>query len=234
MGLSGKIAIVTGGSGALGRFISRQLLAEGASVAIPYHSSQVNARAFAEHTARTLLVRADLTREEDVVACVEKVVGHFGTVDLLVKAAGGYSGGRNVEAVGISEWENMLATNLTSTFLMTRAVLPTMRKKKSGRIVSVAAMAALTPGAARAPYAVSKGGVVTLTEALAEELKGTGITANAIAPSIILTEANLKSMPAADSTKWVRPEEISRLVLYLCSDDARSVSGNVIKIYGGV
>ncbi len=128
----------------------------------------------------------------------------------------------------------MLTANLKTAFLMCSAVLPFMRDAKHGRIISIAAMAALAPAASRGAYAIAKRGVITLTETIAEEVKGTGITANAIAPSIIVTPANRASMPAADVSRWVTPEEIAAIVLFLCSDDARSVSGNVLKVYGGV
>jgi NAD(P)-dependent dehydrogenase (short-subunit alcohol dehydrogenase family) len=117
---------------------------------------------------------------------------------------------------------------------MCRAVLPTMRSQELGRIVNIASMHALSPKPNAAAYAVSKRGVVTLTEAIAEETKGSGITANAIAPSLILTEANKKSMPGSDFSRWVTPEEIADTIFFLCSDGARSISGNVIKVFGGV
>jgi NAD(P)-dependent dehydrogenase (short-subunit alcohol dehydrogenase family) len=103
-----------------------------------------------------------------------------------------------------------------------------------GRIVNIAAMPALVPSTKRAAYAVSKRGVAALTELIAEETKATGITCNAIAPSIILTEANVRAMPGADAAKWVKPEEIAKLILFLCSSDARPISGNVIRMFGGV
>jgi NAD(P)-dependent dehydrogenase (short-subunit alcohol dehydrogenase family) len=128
----------------------------------------------------------------------------------------------------------MMAMNLKTTFLMCRAALPAMRKQLFGRIVNIASVHALVPKANASAYAVSKRGVVTLTEAVAEETKGSGITANAIAPSMILTEANKHSMPTADFSKWVTPEEIADTIVFLCSDGARSISGNVIKVFGGV
>jgi NAD(P)-dependent dehydrogenase (short-subunit alcohol dehydrogenase family) len=117
---------------------------------------------------------------------------------------------------------------------MCGAVLPLMRAANSGRIISVAAMTALSPASSRGAYAIAKRGVVTLTETIAEEVKGTGITANAIAPSIILTPANRSSIPRGDTSRWVTPEEIAALILFLCSENARSISGNVVKVYGGV
>ena len=128
----------------------------------------------------------------------------------------------------------MLEANLRTAFVMSGAVLPLMRAAHYGRIISIAAMAALSPSASRGPYAIAKRGVVTLTETIAEETKGSGITANAIAPGIIVTAANRASMPSADVSRWVTPEEIAALVLFLCSESARSISGNVLKVYGGV
>ena len=142
--------------------------------------------------------------------------------------------GSTIDEVMLDEWEDIMKLNMRTAFLICRGALRVMRKQSFGRIVNIAAMPALSPSAKKGPYAISKRAVVTLTETIAEETKGTGITANAIAPSIILTEANKQSMPKADSSKWVTPQEIAQLILYLCSDEAKSVSGNVIKIYGGV
>jgi NAD(P)-dependent dehydrogenase (short-subunit alcohol dehydrogenase family) len=165
---------------------------------------------------------------------MDGVMEKFGSIDFLINTAGGYIGGKQIEDVTVEEWDGIMNLNLKATFLACRGALRVMREKHFGRIVNIAAMTALTPAARKGPYAVSKRGVITLTETIAEEVRGTGITANAIAPSTILTEANKQSMPKADVSKWVTPEEIARLILYLCSDEARSISGNVFKIYGGV
>ncbi len=183
---------------------------------------------------KLFLHRADLTSEGETEEFVHAVVERFGRIDYLVATAGGYAGGKRVEDITHDEWEEQLSLNLTSLFLICRAVLPLMRERGFGRIVTITAMPALTSGAERAAYAVSKRGVVSLTEAIANEVKGTGITANAIAPSIILTEGNRASMPDADTSRWVTPDEIAKLVLFLCSPDARSLSGNAIKAFGGV
>jgi NAD(P)-dependent dehydrogenase (short-subunit alcohol dehydrogenase family) len=124
--------------------------------------------------------------------------------------------------------------NLMGAFRMCRAVLPLMRERGFGRIITIGAMAALRPTAKRGPYQVSKRALITLTETIAEEVKGSGITANAIVPSTILTPDNLQSMPDADHAKWVTPGEIADLVRFLCQVETRSVNGNAIKIYGGV
>ncbi len=234
---AGKVAIVTGGAGALGSVIVRYLLNEGASVAIPYNSEKsLSSVRFegADSADRVLLLQTDLTNEQQGQTFFDEVLKKFGGVDYLVNAAGGYAGGKAIADVTLGEWESIISLNLTTTFLMCRAALKVMQPKKFGRIVNISAMTALSPAAKKGPYAISKHGVITLTQVIAEEVKGLGITANAIAPSIILTEANKQWMTKADDSKWVSPEEIASLVLYLCSDSARSMNGNTVKVYGGV
>jgi NAD(P)-dependent dehydrogenase (short-subunit alcohol dehydrogenase family) len=237
MNSANSLAIVTGGTGALGSRVAHHFTHAGVSVAIPVRSEKALTSlpsALEPLKEKLYLRRADLTSGRDTEQFVHDVVDRFGRIDYLVAAAGGYAGGKKVEQIPPDEWEKQLSLNLTSLFLMCRAVLPHMRERGFGRIVTIAAMPALTSGAERAAYAVSKRGVISLTEAIADEVKRTGITANAIAPSIIVTEANRDSMPDAETSWWVTPDEIAKLVLFLCSPDARSLSGNVIKAFGGV
>jgi NAD(P)-dependent dehydrogenase (short-subunit alcohol dehydrogenase family) len=237
MKFSGKSAIVTGGTGALGSACVEHFLDAGLNVAIPYTSEKslaITVTRFARSSGKVFAFRADLTAEDHVEAFLAQVTAKFGTIDYLVNTAGGYAGGRTIDEVTLDEWENIMRLNVRTAFLVCRGALRSMRKQGFGRIVNIAAMPGLLPSAKKGPYAVSKRAVITLTETIAEETRGTGITANAIAPSIIMTEANRQSMPDADFSTWVTPEEIARLILYVCSDEARSMSGNTMKIYGGV
>ncbi len=237
MTFSGKTAIVTGGTGALGSICVDRLLNAGINIAVPYNSETSLAnipKRVAQSPDKLLTIKTDLTVEDGVESFVAEVVKRFGTIDYLVNTAGGYTGGSTIDEVTLEDWEGIMTLNLRTAFLICRGSLRQMRKQGFGRIVNIASMHAVSPSAKKGPYAVSKRGVITLTETIAEETKGTGITANAIAPSTIVTEANKQSMPKADFSKWVTPEEIAQLALYLCSDEAKSVSGNVIKIYGGV
>jgi NAD(P)-dependent dehydrogenase (short-subunit alcohol dehydrogenase family) len=232
----GKVAVVTGGTGALGRVISTAFLREGFAVGIPYIGMGGGDRdpvPFA-HDPSVLLKPADLGVEQEVERFMGEVAAELGPTHTLVNAAGGYAGGSPLEGVSLEEWERMLTVNLTSCFLVCRSALRQMRGAGRGRIITIAAMPGLVPSSMRAAYAVAKRGVATLTEQIAEETRGSGITANAIAPSILLTEANLRSMPGADTSRWVPPEEVAALALYLSSDAAGSVSGNVIRVFGGV
>jgi NAD(P)-dependent dehydrogenase (short-subunit alcohol dehydrogenase family) len=233
MEFPGRTVLVTGSAGALGNVIARRFAENGANLALPVRTAEQQhalAASFTLPAIRLLVGVAELTEETRVRGFVAEAVSKFRSVDILVNAAGGYAGGQLIEDVAVDEWDKLLNINLKTAFMMCSAVLPLMRQQRFGRIINIAAMTALTPGARRGPYQVSKRGVITLTEAIAEETKGTGITANAIAPSTILTAANRQSMPDADTSRWVPPEEIAELVLHLCSDAARSITGNTIKM----
>jgi NAD(P)-dependent dehydrogenase (short-subunit alcohol dehydrogenase family) len=233
MTFSGRTAVVTGGTGALGSACVRSLLESGVNVAVPYKSDR-GSELLPKSTsgASVIGIKSDLTSESDVSMMAKHVVESFGSIDYLINAAGGYLGGKTIDEVTLGEWEGILRLNLWSTFLTCRVALQNMRLRRFGRIINIAAMPAIHPSARKGPYALSKRGVITLTETIAEETKGTDITANAIAPSTIRTEENRQSMPDADFSAWVTPEEIAGLATYLCSDEAGSVRGNVIKIFG--
>ncbi len=237
MKFASRSTIVTGGAGALGRVVVQEFLREGAQVAVPVFSPG-DVQLFSDlspgwqHNLFASVCNLSVPSEvEDFVA---SAVGRTGSVDFLVNLAGGYAGGKLVEETSPEEWERMLSSNLTSAFLVVRAVLPHMRQKGYGRIISIAAATALRPAGRQAAYSVAKRGVITLTEALADEVRGSGITANCIAPSIILTDANRQAMPDADTRLWVTPEEIAWALTYLCSDEAQSVNGTTLRITGGL
>jgi NAD(P)-dependent dehydrogenase (short-subunit alcohol dehydrogenase family) len=231
-----RVAIVTGGTGALGRVIVNEFLDSGHGVAVPTtpHDRKTPGSSLFGVSADIHVAEADLREEGAVQEFVSGTLERFGRIDILVNTAGGYAGGSLVEEISLDEWERMMSLNLQTCFLMSRAVLKIMRGSQWGRIINIAAMPALLPSTRKAAYAVSKRGVAALTEVIAEETKGTGITCNAIAPSILVTESNLQSMPDADTSRWVTPEEIAKLVLFLSSDHARSISGNTLRVFGGV
>jgi NAD(P)-dependent dehydrogenase (short-subunit alcohol dehydrogenase family) len=229
-----RVAIITGGTGALGTAVVERFLLAGAHVAVPVHGEAAEGTGRPVAAGEPFLMKADISDEASVRAFAREVEDRLGAVDILVNAAGGYAGGAPLEDVTLAEWDAMIATNLRTAFLMARAVVGGMKARGFGRIVSIAASAALSAGPRRIPYAVSKAGVATLTRDLAAEVKGTGVTVNAIAPSILLTDANRRAMPKADPAAWVTPEEIASLIEFLCSRDARSISGNVLMMYGGV
>ncbi|HEX9614828.1 MAG TPA: SDR family oxidoreductase [Bacteroidota bacterium] len=226
-GLKGKTAIVTGGTGGLGRAIVERFVRESMVVVVA-------ARKPGSVPEGAELISADVTRESDVRDLFAKTASKHGGVHILVNAAGGYLGGKKVSDVSLDEWQQMMSLNLLSAFLCTREALRHMQGKPYGRIINISAMTALEPAAGKAPYAISKAGVSLLTEIVAQEVKGTGITINAIAPGIILTDANKSSMPKADSTKWVKPADIADTICQLCSESNGVISGTTLRAFGGM
>jgi NAD(P)-dependent dehydrogenase (short-subunit alcohol dehydrogenase family) len=150
----------------------------------------------------------------------------------MVNAVGGYAGGRKFWDMDTKVFDQMLALNLRAGLLLARAVVPAMLKRKRGVIVNVASKAAVDHAGGAAAYAASKAGALAMIDSLAEDLKGTGVRVNSILPSIIDTEANRKAMPGADFQKWPKPEDIARVILFLCSDDAKLIHGAAIPVYG--
>jgi NAD(P)-dependent dehydrogenase (short-subunit alcohol dehydrogenase family) len=233
MSFHGKTVLVTGGSGALGSVIVQRFLAEQAKVALSYLSGKEMDRV-KETIGQSLSVQADVTKEADVVKLFDVVAKQFKRIDIVVNTVGGFLARKPVAEVSLEEWDLMMNINLKSAFLCTREALRRMKGQSYGRIVNMSAMVGLAPSPGRAPYAISKSGVSLLTDLAAQEVKGSGVTVNAIAPSVIKTEANLASMPDEDSKKWVRPEEIADLICYLCSDAGGAITGTTLKAYGGM
>ncbi|MBX2993109.1 MAG: SDR family oxidoreductase [Bacteroidetes bacterium] len=235
MDFRGKTAIITGGTGALGNVVAAHFFTAGATIAIPFRqtsSANLLPKEIRDSTDRVWMGKADISVEQQVIQFVSDVKAKFHAIDFLVNIAGGYAGGSAIADVSLDEWERMMNLNLKTAFLMSREVLKEMKQQNAGRIVNIAAMPAITGGANKGPYAISKRGVITLTETIAAEVKAKGITANAIAPGIILTEENRRSMPDADFSRWVTPEEVAEMILFLCSESARSLNGNTIRMFG--
>src|SRR5205085_10700362 len=155
-----------------------------------------------------------------------------GRLSGLVNTVGGYAGGVKLWEMDTRVFEQMLALNLRSGFILSRAVVKAMLKQGTGAIVNVASRAALDHAAGAAAYAASKAAAVAMMDSLAADLKNTGVRANSILPSIIDTEANRKAMPGADFANWPKPEEIARVILFLCSSDAKVIHGAAIPVYG--
>lgn len=233
MRFPGKTAMITGAAGSLGRAVAGAFAAEGTTLALPVRTDeQADFLAASIHLPvdRVYTGIVNLSVEPAVDSFVDNVQKKFGGIHILINCAGGYAGGKPIEEVSLGEWDDLMKQNLQTAFLVCKAVLPGMKRAGWGRIVNIGAASALAPGARRGPYQVSKRGVITLTETIAEETRGSGITANTIAPTIIRTEANRLSMPDADSSRWVPPDQIAQCALYLCSDESASITGNTIRM----
>jgi NAD(P)-dependent dehydrogenase (short-subunit alcohol dehydrogenase family) len=229
------VSLVAGGTGGLGRAVSLQFLNEGAVVAATYRTQtelDELAQAAGANAARLQGHRVDVTDEAATRELVEAVVARHGKLDALVNTVGGYAGGVKLAELDSEVLERLLALNLRSGYVLARAVLPAMLTAGRGAIVNIAAKAGLQPTAGSAAYAASKAAALALMSALAAETLGTGVRVNSVLPSVIDTAANRKSMPKADFAKWPKPEEIARVILFLCSDDAAVIHGAAIPVYG--
>lgn len=234
MSLHGKTAIITGGSGALGAVIVRRFLDEGMKVAVSYRDPKEFGRL--PEKIRTVIdsSQIDVTVESEVQRLFDNAVTKMQKVDILVNTVGGFLPRKPITDVTVEEWDRMMSINLKSVFLCSREALRRMTGQHYGRIVNISAMTGLNPSPGRTAYAISKSAVSLLTDLAGQESKGTGITVNAIAPSIIDTEANRQSMPGEDYSQWVKPEHIADIICYLCSDEARDITGTTIKAVGGL
>jgi NAD(P)-dependent dehydrogenase (short-subunit alcohol dehydrogenase family) len=232
---SGKVVLVAGGTGGLGHAVSLAFLSEGAKVVVTYRNQkEFDALRSAAGTNGSSLEgrRVDVTDEAAVRELIDAVFAKYGRLDGLVNTVGGYAGGKNLWQTDAKVFDQMLTLNMRSGYVLARATVPAMIKQGSGVIVNIASKAAVEHAAGAAAYAASKAGAVAMMDSLAAEVKGTGVRVNSILPSIIDTEANRKAMPKADFAKWPKPEDISRDILYLCSDDAKVIHGAAIPVYG--
>ena len=232
---SGRTILVTGGTGGLGRAVSLAFLEEAATVAVTYRRQEefdALRNAAGASAARLEGHRVDVTDEGAVRQLIESLVAQTGQLDALVNTVGGYAGGVKLWEMDTKVLEQMLALNLRSGYTLSRAAVPAMLKQGRGAIVNVASKTAFDHAAGAAAYAASKAAAVAMIDSLAAEVKGSGLRVNSILPSIINTEPNRRAMPKADFSKWPKPEEIARVVLFLCSDDAKLIHGAAIPVYG--
>jgi len=231
----GKIVLVAGGTGGLGRAVALAFLEEGAKVIVTFRMpEEFEALKSAAEKYRSNLEGqvVDVTDEIAVRQLVEKIVGKYRRLDAMVNTVGGYVGGTKLWELETKVFDQMLALNLRAGYALSRAAVRAMLKEGRGAVVNVAAKAAFDHAAGAAAYAASKSAAVALLDSLAADLKGSGVRVNTILPSIIDTEVNRKAMPKADFAKWPKPEEIASVILFLCSDDAKVIHGAAIPVYG--
>jgi NAD(P)-dependent dehydrogenase (short-subunit alcohol dehydrogenase family) len=231
----GRVVLVAGGTGGLGRAASSAFLDEGAEVAVTYRNQpdwETFKNSVAANALRLQGHEVDVTDEAAVNQLMEKILLKHGRLDAMVNAVGGYAGGLKLWEMETKVFEQMLNLNLRSGYALSRAAVRAMLRQGQGAIVNVAAKAAVDHAAGASAYAASKAAAVAMLDALAADVKGTGVRVNTILPSIIDTEANRKAMPKADFSQWPKPQDIARVILFLCSDDAKVIHGAAIPVYG--
>jgi NAD(P)-dependent dehydrogenase (short-subunit alcohol dehydrogenase family) len=229
----GQVVIVAGGTGALGGAVARAFIQEGANVAVTYRTPReyddLQSSVSADR-ARLQGHQVDVTSEAEMSRLTAAIDAEFHRLDVLVNAAGGYSGGPKLWEIESAVLERMLDLNLRSAFVTSRSVLPILLRQGRGCIVNVAAKAAVDqPGGAGA-YVASKAAALAMMHSLAMDLKGTALRVNSVLPSTIDTAANRRDMPRANFAAWTKPEDIARVILFLCTEDARALNGTAIPV----
>lgn len=228
--LSGKNIVVTGGFGTLGRALGDYLARLGARVALVDRS---DASGLSVQPGLIAIGGVDLGDTTAAAGAIGQVRTQLGAVDGLVNVAGGFAW-EKVQDGAITTWDRMYEVNLRTAVVASQAVLPHLVERGAGRIVNIGALASLKAAAGMGAYAASKSGVARFTEALAEELKDSGITVNAVLPSIIDTPANRADMPGADTGRWVTPQALAAVIAFLLSDDSAPITGACLPVAGRV
>lgn len=232
---SGKVIVVAGGTGGLGKAVSLAFLNEGAKVIVTYRKQEefLALKELAGSNQSSLEGRqVDVTDESATTEFIYGVLTQHGSLDVLVNTVGGYAGGVKLWDTTTKILDQMLALNLRSGYVLARAVLPTMLKAGHGSVVNIAAKAAIDHGAGAAAYAASKAAAVALMDSLAADCAGTGVRVNSVLPSIIDTPANRQAMADSDFAAWPKPGDIAYVVLFLSSDLAKTIHGAAVPVYG--
>ncbi|MFB3052177.1 MAG: SDR family NAD(P)-dependent oxidoreductase [Acidimicrobiia bacterium] len=230
-----KTVVITGGTGGLGTSLVRRLIVEDYRLAVTYLLPD-EAREFEQEfdvdEDRLLLTRVDATNPEAVASLFKDVSEKWGAIHGVCSLVGGWAGGRDVEETDDVRFDRMLDINLRSAFYAVRAAVPYLREAGWGRVVLVGSRAAIDFPESQAAFNIAKAGVVALGRSVAQELDGTGVTANVLMPSVIDTPATRQSLPYADYVDWPTPDEIAAVAQFVLSDASGVMNGAVIPVYG--
>ncbi len=232
---SKKVVLITGPAGNLGSAVVEQFLEVGSSLILIDNRTDRLVKLFPKLVTtkdHLLIPEIDLTNFNLVNKAVSEGVKQFNRIDILVHTAGGFQMGEKVHEITESSWNFLLDLNLKTLLNITKAVVPHMVDQKSGKIITIGARPSLAGKAKMGAYGVAKAGVLRLTESLAAELKPTGINVNCVIPGTIDTPQNRKSMPGADTSKWVTPESLANIIKFLASEEAKDIHGAAIPAYG--
>ncbi|HXZ34151.1 MAG TPA: SDR family NAD(P)-dependent oxidoreductase [Terriglobales bacterium] len=226
--MEGKVVLVTGADGALGKCVTQAFLDAGATVIGTSRKIQQSDFSSPSFTA----LPAEISTRERAKLLVDQVVARFGTLDVLAHTVGGFAGGQSIADTDDATFQRMFDLNLNSLFHVLRATIPVMRQIGKGRIIAIGSRAALEPGAGVGAYSASKAAMVSLIRTVALENKDAGLRANVILPGTMDTLANRQAIPKADFSKWVSPGAVASLIAWLASDAGNDINGAVIPVYG--
>jgi NAD(P)-dependent dehydrogenase (short-subunit alcohol dehydrogenase family) len=230
--MSNRVHAITGAFGVLGSAVAAAAAERGARLAL-IDFAKAPPPGLPSGPDVLVLPGVDLTDARQAGGAIEAVAERFGTLDALINIAGGFAWETH-EAGSEETWRRLFLINVQTASNASRAAIPHLKRSAAGRIVNVGAKAALRASLGMGPYAASKAGVHSLTEALSEELKASGVTVNAVLPSILDTPANRTDMPKADVSAWVQPRDLAAVMLFLASQEAGAVTGALIPVTGRV
>lgn len=232
MSLKGQVVMITGAAGTLGRAVAASFAAAGARLALLDVAAKGLEAAYGADSDEQLLLAVDLVDKEAVAKAVEAITHKFGGIQVLANVAGGFRMGPAVHETPDELWKAMMDMNAGTVAITVRAVVPGMLAAGKGKIVNIGAMGGLVGRGHMGAYSASKSVVIRLTESLSAELRDHGINVNCVLPSIIDTPANRADMPDADPKRWVAPEALADVILFLASDKARAIHGAAVPVVG--
>lgn len=240
---SQDVVLISGGTGALGTVVTKLFVKYSPkAIVITYRSTdelenlkrelkvEYGDMIFENNKVEFEFEKTDVTREEEVENLLSLIIQKHSKITILVNVVGGYYGGKSIIDTKESDWNRMIDINLKSAFLLTKHVLHYMTRNHFGKIIHVSSITGLRSQGYDVAYASSKAGLIRLVESVANELKDTNININCVLPTIIDTKSNRLSMPGADFTKWIPPQDLSKLMLFLCSENARTINGAAIPL----
>ena len=233
--LAGKVVIVTGSVGNLGLATALELQKVGAKTVLVDRSNErlrENYPGLIDSPDHFLAGGVDLANPDSLSKAVQTALARFGRIDSLVNTVGAWRGGKPAHETDLADWDFLFGVNVRTTLLCCRAVIPQMVRQGRGTIVNVASRDGLQGSAGYSAYSASKSAVLRLTESMAAELKTSNINVNCVMPGTIDTPQNRKAIPNADFSKWVAPEAIADVILFLLSDAARAINGAAVPVYG--
>jgi len=235
MTLENRVAVITGATGGLGSVVTRELAARGANLALldidpAKMDAQVKSLSLPESRLFTRTV--DLLAPAETGAAAEAILAKFGKIDILLHLVGGWTGGKTILEAPADDLTFMLNQHVWTSFNVTQAFVPHLVRNGWGRVVMITSPFAARPNAKGGPYAIGKSGQEVLMLTLSQELKGTGVTANLLQARTIDARREKISAPSPDNASWTTPEELAFAILYLLSDEAGTVNGATIPLYG--
>lgn len=227
-----KVALITGAAGSLGKAVAASFAANGWKLALLDVKQEFLQSAYPDAGADKLLLAANLLDAASVQQAVDQAAAKFGGITALCNIAGGFAMGTPVHATSAEDWQKMQDINVNTLLNIVRAVTPKMLAAGGGKIVNVGSLAGLKAGGQMGAYSVAKSAVIRITEAMSAELREQNVNVNCVLPSVIDTPPNRKSMPDADPKKWVAPDDLANVLLFLCSEQSRAIHGAAIPVVG--